>query len=129
MNDRTAYLSIIALGSMIAMLGLLSCPQADAADLFGLDVQVGAVKPLMPDLTLDIGLSASVKLFDIPDEFAILAGQPIYVDFLFVTKNGRSNPFAGASVGLYEDLRIGGAVWAEQSTRWTLYLVHPVATF
>ena len=128
MKQRTPYLAIMALGSMIVMLGILSCP-ASAGELDTLTLELGAIKPIAPDLTLDLGLSASVALFEIPEDFALLPGRPVYMDFLFVTSNGSSNPFLGASVGIYDDLRLGAAVWREDSARWTIYMVQPIVSF
>jgi len=122
---RTPFLALVALGALIAMLGILAIP-ASAADLVG---EIGCVKPIAPDLTLDLGLTASTHLFSVSDDVPVLGGRSIYADLLVITSNGTANPLLGASLTLYEKTRIGAAVWRESNTRWSIYLVQPLLSF
>jgi hypothetical protein len=93
------------------------------------ELELGAVKPLAPDLTLAMGASASLKLFDIPDDFFLFPGRSVFADFLYVDDNGDKNPFLGGSIEAWKKTRLGGAIWHEDGTRWTFYAIQPVLAF
>ena len=138
MRERTAVLMLVAIGAMIVMLGILAIPAhaGEWGDEFagfvsGLNLTTEAciVKPIAPDTTLAMGCSGSLKLWTLPDTWPVLGGRELFADLLIISDNGKSNPFLGCSVTLFERSRIGGAVWADPGTRWTIYLVQPLLTF
>jgi len=94
-----------------------------------LTTECGIIKPIAPDMTLAMGCSGSVKLWTMPDGWPIFGGRELFADLLVITDNGDSNPFLGASLTLYEETRVGGAVWKEDNTRWSIYLVQPLLSF
>ena len=117
----------VLLALLVAGLALTLCSTpANAADLVG---EIGCVKPFAPDLTLDMGLTASTHLFTVGGNVPVLGGRSIYADLLVITSNGKANPLLGGSITLYETTRVGAAVWRESNTRWSLYLVQPFCTF
>lgn len=112
---------------VIVLLALLIALPAGAIDWP--DLELSLVKPLAPDLTLAMGASASIKLFDIPDDFFLFPGRNVYADFLYIDDNGDKNPFLGGSIEAWKTTRLGAAIWREEGTRWTFYAIQPVLTF
>jgi len=124
--------------AMVVMLILLASTVsagewgAEIADFFGdlnLTTECGIIKPIAPDMTLAMGCSGSLKLWTMPDGWPVLGGRELFADLLVITDNGDSNPFLGASLTLVEKTRLGAAVWKEDNTRWSIYLVQPLLSF
>jgi len=101
---------------------------------FAVDLEAGLVKPLAPDLTVNLGMSVGIGWGDIPEKIPYLGGHKLFTDFLYVD----SNVALGASVALSpsseEDnkLRLGASIWresggSESGFKWSVYLRNAVS--
>ena len=126
MTQRTPFLALIAIGSMIAMLGILAIPSPASA--FDLTPEIGTVKPIAPDMTLTLGAAASWRLGTVPADIWLFGGRDVYADLLTLSDEP-DRPFMGGSLTVWESTRLGGAVGKGAGREWTMYLIHPVGTF
>jgi len=112
-----ALLCVMPLGTV--------CRVGHAADL-----GLGIIKPLAPDLTLDIGLTASYRVFTAPDDWLLFGGRDIYADLLAIGGiSGKPLVGLGASIQAFAVTRLGGVIWPEGGgAKWSVYLVLPGAT-
>ena len=94
------------------------------------DLEIGIVKPIAPDVTLDIGLTGSVKLCTTPSEWNIIGGRDIYADFLYIDGNGMCGVSGslGGNEGDNARLRFGATFWLESDSEpaWTMYILQPL---
>jgi len=133
---RTVAAAMVVMLILLASMASAGEWGAEIADFFGdlatdlnLTTECGIIKPIAPNMTLAMGCSGSLKLWTMPEKWPVLGGRELFADLLVITDNGDSNPFLGASLTLVEKTRLGAAVWKEDNTRWSIYLVQPLLSF
>lgn len=99
-----------------------------------ISVEGGPVVGLFPDRGIDLGGRIGLGLWTAPENWLVIGGHALFVDFLLV--NGIAG--AGSSISLSKDenargTRVGMALWRSggEELGWEVYLSYgvPVAVF
>jgi len=115
-------------------LALLFCSAVASAEGFG-TLQLGIIKPVAPNITLDLGLTGSIGIWTLPEKLPMVGGKNLWADFIYLGTNGMVGGSVPLGIGIpgMDGIRGGVTAWFEGGwsgdPKWSLYLIQPLVTF